>query len=1190
MSQRVASLLRFLLFFLVISQACAQDVRIQEFMASNVRGIRDEDGTLQGWIEIWNPSVTKVSLQNWSLTNGTTSWLFPAVEILPDDRILIWASGKNRRVITAPLHTNFTLSKAGGTLRLLRNGGSVANPTYSPYPAQNDDVSYGVDFAAPNVFGAYTDPTPGEPNNFTGSGVAGKVSFSKASSAITASFQLTLTQASPVAGAVIRYTTNGSIPITSSTQYVNPINVNTTMVVRARVFATGLLAGETETAGYLFVDATTSGFSSPMSIFVVTNFGAGTPPDTVDQPSFMWLWEPAAPDNRARFTNAPKLTGRTVIDRRGSSTLGNAKHNVNVEFRRSRDDNDRDVAILGMAQGSDFVLSGPFNFDRSDLHNPLAFSLSRAINRYAPDSRQVEVFFDTNGGPLNAPGGNTNDYFGIYNLLEKIRRDGDRVDVHNLEVYDNDAVAKTGGYIWKIDRRDSGDSGFAAGGYTGLGTSSTGPTYYYPKEIELFAPQRDPQEQYLTSYVNGMYAALQSATWNNPTTGYAAWLDVPACIDHHLLNVWTFNVDALRLSGYWSKERGGKLAAGPIWDFDRALSSTDGRDANPATWRSQSGDLGTDFFNFPWWNRLFADIEFYQKYIDRWQELRQGTLSQTNVNALINTLAATVKDEAVTRDVARWNFPKRSWTSPFTGTVYPASQAAEIQRLKDYLQQRANFFDSQWVGPVTVTPNGGNVSPGQQVTMTGPVGATIYYTLDGIDPRPTGGAAPPGGSALTYSGPITINATTRIRARAYKANHTALIGTNNPPLISRWSGLRNERYSTDTLAAAGNLVVTEINYHPTDPTAAELVTNPLFSDKDFEFLEVKNIGSTPLDLGGASFTSGVNFTFSGNNAITLAPGASAVVAANPQAFAARYGTAITPVGPFGGDLSNEGEKLVVKATNGSTILNFTYDGEYYGADGGGATLVVYDALAVGGTYGTEANWRSSAAAGGSPGANEPNLPPFVAVDPNVNGNVTGAALAATVADDCQPDPPNAITLAWSQEGGPGTAMFESPNASATNVTFTEPGIYVLRLTASDGSFSGFGEASVFAKDTAEAWLARHPDIGGLDEDFDQDGWNNYFEFSQGLDPTIPDAAAGPVPVIEGGCLALTYSRIKPPSTVRYAIEVADAPGAFRAPNPGEINEVILFDTGITQTVKVVDTVSTAAQPNRFLRLKVSPAS
>ena len=107
--------------------------------------------------------------------------------------------------------------------------------------------------------------------------------------------------------------------------------------------------------------------------------------------------------------------------------------------------------------------------------------------------------------------------------------------------------------------------------------------------------------------------------------------------------------------------------------------------------------------------------------------------------------------------------------------------------------------------------------------------------------------------------------------------------------------------------------------------------------------------------------------------------------------------------------------------------------------------------------------------------------------PEVSGNITGVALAATVTDDHQPDPPNALTFAWSKQDGPGTAMFETPNATATNVSFSEPGIYLLRLTADDGNLPGIGEVSVFAKDTADAWLARYPSIGTLDDDFDQDG-------------------------------------------------------------------------------------------------------
>jgi hypothetical protein len=169
--------------------------------------------------------------------------------------MLIWASEKDRKVATAPLHASFTLPKGGGTLQLRRVGNSVAS-NFMGYPAQNDNVSYGRDVTDvttsvyPALAGFYTTPTPGESNNYSGSGVAGKVNFSKASSAIPASFQLTLTQASPAAGAVIRYTTNGSVPIATSTQYVNPIVVNTTMIVRARVFKSGSLPGETDTRGY----------------------------------------------------------------------------------------------------------------------------------------------------------------------------------------------------------------------------------------------------------------------------------------------------------------------------------------------------------------------------------------------------------------------------------------------------------------------------------------------------------------------------------------------------------------------------------------------------------------------------------------------------------------------------------------------------------------------------------------------------------------------------------------------------------------------------------------------------------------------------------------------------------------------------------------------------------------------------
>ncbi len=126
-----------------------------------------------------------------------------------------------------------------------------------------------------------------------------------------------------------------------------------------------------------------------------------------------------------------------------------------------------------------------------------------------------------------------------------------------------------------------------------------------------------------------------------------------------MLNTFAFNVDALRLSAYFGKRRGGKLEFGPLWDFDRALGSMDGRDANPSTWMSTVGDRGTDFFNFTWWARMFTDPEFFQAYIDRYQELRAGLMSDTALALRVDTMADQVR-RAAARDWAKWGASPRA--------------------------------------------------------------------------------------------------------------------------------------------------------------------------------------------------------------------------------------------------------------------------------------------------------------------------------------------------------------------------------------------------------------------------------------------------------------------------------------------------------------------------------------------------
>lgn len=122
-------------------------VRITEFMASNTHTLVDEDGDSSDWIEIQNTTAADVNLLNWALTDSAGNpgkWPFPATNMTPGGFLVVFASGKDRRLPGAPLHANFKLDSAGEYLALFRPDGTAATEIWPAYPAQFPDVSYGL--------------------------------------------------------------------------------------------------------------------------------------------------------------------------------------------------------------------------------------------------------------------------------------------------------------------------------------------------------------------------------------------------------------------------------------------------------------------------------------------------------------------------------------------------------------------------------------------------------------------------------------------------------------------------------------------------------------------------------------------------------------------------------------------------------------------------------------------------------------------------------------------------------------------------------------------------------------------------------------------------------------------------------------------------------------------------------------
>ena len=750
----------------------------------------------------------------------------------------------------------------------------------------------------------FPQPTPGSGNLSGVPGVVLAPTVIPTSRVFTGSVSVQMGTASE--DGTIRYTTDGSIPTESSTAYAGAFSVTSSQQIRARVFEPDGSLSPVKSTSYIRLASDAQSFQSELPVVIVDNFDGGSVPSNGFQPCFLAIYEPQA--GTTRLSGAPALQSRAGIRIRGSSTQNRPKKAYAFEFWDEKNE-DIDLAPLGLPAESDWILYGAYNFDHAHIRNAFIYEMSNQVGRYATRTRFCEVFVNTGGGSLaNA------DYVGIYTFMEKIKRGDDRVDVEKLTASVVSEPDITGGYMLKIDRADPGDSGFNAGGRT--------LRWVYPKEEEVTGLQQN----WIQDYFNDFNAALQGPNYRDPVNGYRRYIDDASWVDHHILNVLPKNVDALRLSTYFYKTRGGKIEFGPIWDFDRSMNSTDGRDDNPSTWEG-TGD-GTRYFEYPWWERLFDDVDFWQLWKDRWHHFRQAELSEANMRNVIDGMADEIRS-AVPRDVARWNQTSvNGWQS-------------NINSLKNWLGTRGRWIDSQFAPVPVLSRTPGQIAAGTTLTMSTSTGS-IYYTLDGSDPRARGGGIAAG--AIRYTGALTLNETVEIVARTR-------ISTSD------WSADTGGSYYTEIPP----IVVSEVFYHPDDPP----LDSP-FNDDDFEWLELENIGNEAIDLEGFELASGIEFTF---GPLTIQPGEFVVIVEDLAAFSSRYDTSeIDVAGVYARKLDNSGDRITLLGSLGEPILDFAYSDVWYpSTDGLGDSLVIVDSLAPRETWSEQESWMPSSTIGGTPG-------------------------------------------------------------------------------------------------------------------------------------------------------------------------------------------------------------------------------
>jgi hypothetical protein len=346
----------------------------------------------------------------------------------------------------------------------------------------------------------------------------------------------------------------------------------------------------------------------------------------------------------------------------------------------------------------------------------------------------------------------------------------------------------------------------------------------------------------------------------------------------------------------------------------------------------------------------FADIAYKFYY-------NNGILTPAKTAQLFRNRSLEI-DTAVIAESARWGdvaggpYTKDdNWVSVVNRTLneyFPQRTDIVINQLKDegllptviapvYKKNNVLIEDAQ----IEFTP--GNTLSIIKQSGTG----SIKFTVDGSDPRLIGNGVSPtavdGGNQTN----ISILQTTIVKARVFSGGN--------------WSPLHTIKVIIDIQISG--LQLTEINYNPLGADG--------LSGSEYEFIELKNRGTSPINLTASNFIDGIKYSF--NNETVINPGNFVVLASSAYSFKLRYG--FEPNGEYQGQLDNGGERLTLVGVTGDTLISIKYDDIApwpTTPDSLGFSLVpAVNSLSADWDDGT--NWRASSSIGGSPNADDTNL-------------------------------------------------------------------------------------------------------------------------------------------------------------------------------------------------------------------------
>ena len=934
--------------------AALPTVAINEFMAANASKGFDETGDFDDWIELYNYGAAAVNVGGMYLTDDlqdAQQWRIPETSpglttIAAGGYLVIWADGEPGEGV---LHAAFRLGSDGGEIGLIKSDGKTMIDSVT-YGGQRVDVSFGryPDAAADVRY--FVVSTPGAANSQPYEGAVADTQFSHKRGFYEAGFSATVTCGTE--GAAIRYTTDGSWPSETAGQvYAGPIAVATTTVLRAIAYKAGWLRTNVDTQTYLFLNdvihqpATIAGYPNPWSWLGGSSYAYHdyeVDPQVVNNPLYSGLMI-----NSLRAI--PTLSIVTNKEYLNEFYWGEIEKPCSVELIYPDDAGKNVQADCGVEPHS---------------HNRLKRSLQLCFrSEYGAAEFRSSIFQD---GPLHGAGAD------------------DTLDRIVLRGGNNRSWAR----IWNPDKTTYTEDQWyrdAQIAMSGAGSHGTF-VHLYINGLYwgLYNPCERPDSWFAASYLGGdeedwysishggahggdatRYNYLKGALKDKDMTVAANYAEMQQYLDvgefsDYLILAWYMGMSDWPSNNWWAANYNGDgipgsgNVPGPVkylaWDGEWSWNATQNN--------VKPGEVHGDFLNTKTggatiptlWHSLRRNPDFLMLFADRAYKhlFNGGALTEENSKARFVALNDFIR-LAIVAESARWGDALESVGKPLrtrdVNWVYAENAILGTGMMTGNVGRLITSLRGQGYYPALdppVFPQGGQAPAGYVLTMSNPNGVgTIYYTLDGSDPRASGTGAPAPG-ATAYGGGIALPHSVCVKARVYNS------GTG------KWSALHEAAFAMGE--PASRVRVSELMYHPADPSG--------------EYVELQNISGEAVNLNLVRFSRGIEYTFGP----VVVPGGGYVAAAKDlAAFGAAYpGFGGTVVGPYGGSLDNGGEQVELVDATGRLIQGFSYeDGWYPITDGEGFSLTIRGAAGSDpNAWSRKSGWRPSTAAGGSPGADD----------------------------------------------------------------------------------------------------------------------------------------------------------------------------------------------------------------------------